>query len=61
VAKRAVECCKRTQMLQRHLTEHVFERCCAYLASQKPVPRYVILALERIVDMRGMVAERWLV
>jgi len=33
----------------------------AYIAGEKPVPRYVILALERIVDMRGMVAERWLV
>ena len=27
----------------------------AYIAALKPVPRYVILALERIVDMRGMV------
>jgi len=24
----------------------------AYVAAEKPVPRYVILALERIVDMR---------
>ena len=24
----------------------------AYVAAKKPVPRYVILALERIVDMR---------
>jgi len=32
-----------------------------YVAAQKAVPRYVILALERIVDMRGMIAERWLV
>jgi hypothetical protein len=31
----------------------------AYVAAKKPVPRYVILALERIVDMRGMHAERW--
>jgi len=33
----------------------------AYVAAQKSVPRYVILALERVVDMRGMTAERWLV
>jgi plasmid maintenance system antidote protein VapI len=31
----------------------------AYIAAERPVPRYVILALERIVDMRGMAAERW--
>jgi hypothetical protein len=33
----------------------------AYVASEKPVPRYVILALERIVGMRGMDADRRLV
>jgi len=33
----------------------------AYVAAKRSVPRYVILALERIVDMRGMTAERWLV
>jgi hypothetical protein len=30
----------------------------AYVEGKKPAPRYVILALERIVDMRGMSAER---
>ena len=33
----------------------------AYVSAEKPVPRHVILALERILDMRGMVAEKWLV
>ena len=30
----------------------------AYVAAEKPVPRYLILALERIVGMRGMVEVR---
>jgi hypothetical protein len=30
----------------------------AYVAAHKPVPRYVILALERIADMRGTEALR---
>ena len=33
----------------------------AYVAGDRTVPRYVILALERIVDMRGMVVEKWFV